>query len=118
MIEQARTRNMEPPTTKAAQAGSQEHAALSLGKGDDYLRMTAERERQRFVGTLPHTTKREVELYLRDSAGVPYFLGHPDEITRENHDTLILDFKTGPDIDMAYWRDQTENYAALASQNY
>ncbi len=110
---------MEPPTTKAAQAGSQEHAALSLGKGDDYLRMTMEREKQQFVSNQPYEARREAELYLRDEHGTPYFLGHPDQLIIAFDDAaLVQDVKTGPDCDMDYWRDQLENYAALMAHNY
>src|SRR5260221_1035022 len=113
LSEEVKDTPQEAPIGEMAERGTAEHEELATGK-DSYLQHLAAKEIEAWAEAHSYKVYVEQELYLRRDDLVPYFVGHPDRyVIRDDHALLVIDFKTGPILELDSWADQINSYFAL-----
>lgn len=107
-----------PQETEIAEQGTEDHAGFSAGD-DSYQQYLAKQELEAWAEGHEYTVYNEQELYLRYDWLEPYFSGHPDRYAiRDDGEVAVIEFKTGPLLEIDYWTDQVNSYYALVAATH
>lgn len=110
MSEEVKGTPQEAPNDPIAEQGTEEHAGFAAGD-DSYQQYLAKKELETWADGHKYQVFNEQELYLRHEWLEPYFVGHPDRYAiRDDGAVAVIDFKTGPLLEIDAWDDQVNCY--------